>query len=192
MQTARTVIYTLIFVVLAAFVGGLFVIYSGAFNVSAEWKDGPVVHWIVSTTRRHSISTRAAGIKVPSDLDDPQVVMTGFKHYREMCVGCHRAPGRGASEISKGLNPKPPNFSRWPKMFLSPEKLFWVIKHGIRMTGMPAWGPTHSDEKIWALVAFVKRLPQMTPAQYKAMDEKAGPEEGHHHDADSDEHDHGS
>lgn len=191
MHTARTVIYTLIFVILATAVVGVIFAYSGTFNVSAQVKDGALMHWLATTTRRNSIATRAAGVTVPSSLDDPQVILTGFKHYREMCVGCHRSPGKDASEMSKGLNPPPPNFSKWKKMYLSPQKLFWVIKNGIRMTGMPAWGVTHSDEKIWAMVAFVKRLPQMTPAEYKAFDEKAGPEdEEHDHDEGGDDHDH--
>ena len=65
-------------------------------------------------------------------------------------------------------------------------ELFWVIKHGIKMTGMPAWGPTHSDDKIWAMVAFVKTLPDMTPAQYKAMQQQAGAMDHDH----ADEHSH--
>ena len=64
------------------------------------------------------------------------------------------------------------------------------------MTGMPAWGPTHSDEKIWTMVAFLEKLPHMTAEQYKEMDKMAGPgedEDGDHHHDDADAaHDHGN
>ncbi|HKJ22842.1 MAG TPA: cytochrome c [Gammaproteobacteria bacterium] len=179
MDTAKTVIYTLIFVILAAVAGGLIFIYSGAFDVSARWEDGPLVKWAVVTTRERSIEVRKEGIKVPANLDDPKVVMAGFKHYREMCVECHRAPGLKGSETSKGLNPKPPNFGDLKEEDVDPAEFFWIIKNGIRMTAMPAWGVTHSDDKIWAMVAFLKKLPGMTPAQFKAMDEKAGPDTDH-------------
>ncbi|MCC6544848.1 MAG: cytochrome c [Nitrospirae bacterium] len=179
METAKTVMYTLFFVVLATLLGSLIFIYSGVFDVSARWEDGPLVKWAIITTREHSIDVRKQGIKVPSDLDNPKVVTEGFKHYREMCVGCHQAPGLQDSEISKGLNPKAPNFGRLKAMDVDPAEFFWIIKNGIRMTAMPAWGVTHSDEKIWAMVAFLQKLPNMTPEQYKAIDRKAGPETEH-------------
>lgn len=188
MNTSRTVIYTLLISAVVVLIGGMLFIYSGAFDVSAGWKDGPLVRWIVVTTRERSIETRSEDIKPAVDLNDHKVLMEGFKHYREMCVECHRAPGLEASETSKGLNPKPPNLSRSDVDEDPPGEIFWVIKNGIRMTGMPAWGVTHSDEKIWAMTAFVQKLPKMTPAQYKAYDKEAGPP-SHDHDEDEAGHD---
>jgi mono/diheme cytochrome c family protein len=176
MRKAGTVIYTLIFVILITLLGGLAFIYSGVFDVSARWEDGPLVKWVLETTRERSIDVRKVAVKVPTNLGDPRIVMTGFKHYREMCVGCHRSPGLQASEISQGLNPKPPNFAHLEEDDVDPQEYFLIIRNGIRMTAMPAWGVTHSDEKIWSLVAFLQNMPNMSPEQYKAMDEKAGPE----------------
>jgi mono/diheme cytochrome c family protein len=184
-STSKTVIYTLLISVAAVVVGGILYMYSGAFDVSAGWKDGPLTRWIVITTRERSIERRAEGIKAPVDLNDPKVLNEGYEHYREMCVGCHRAPGLKDSEIRKGLNPKPPNLSKSDVDEDPPGEIFWVIKNGIRMTAMPAWGVTHSDEKIWAMTAFVQKLPKMTAAQYQAYEKAAGPP-SHDHDEDED------
>jgi len=85
------------------------------------------------------------------------------------------------SEIGEGLNPPPPDLAA-SVSDLSPQEIFWILKYGIKMTGMPAFGPTHDDEKLWDLTAFVKRLPTMTPDQYRAMAEDAEENEpGHNH-----------
>ncbi len=86
-----------------------------------------------------------------------------------MCESCHGAPGKQETELSKGLNPRAPYL---PKVanFIEPAEMFWATKNGIRMTGMPAWGKTHSDEKIWAIVAFIKTLPDMSAEDYEKME----------------------
>jgi ketosteroid isomerase-like protein len=90
------------------------------------------------------------------------------------------------SEIRSGLYPQPPNLS---EMRVEPRDAFWVIKHGLKMSAMPAWGLTHDDDTIWSIVAFLQKLPDLTPAQYKDIVAKAPPDEdmdmgeegGHHH-----------
>lgn len=176
MGKVGTVITTLIFVVLATLLGGLAFIYSGIFDISARWQDGPLLKWVLETTRERSIDVRKVKVKVPSNLDDPSIIMEGFKHYREMCVGCHRSPGLQPSEIGRGLNPRPPNFAHLEQEDVDPQEFFLVVRNGIRMTAMPAWGVTHSDDKIWSMIAFLQKLPNMTPTEYHALDEKAGPE----------------
>jgi mono/diheme cytochrome c family protein len=83
-----------------------------------------------------------------------------------MCTGCHLGPGIEPSEMSKGLYPAAPQLARGDD--LSPAEQFWVIKHGVKLTAMPAWGKTHNDELIWDMVAFIRQMPKMSPAQYKA------------------------
>jgi len=161
---------------------GLALVYSGVINVAATNPHSALTDWLLSTASDHSIHYQAKGINAPS-VDDPKMIAEGFEHYREMCVGCHLAPGIKSSEISQGLMPAPPKLQEAAEEW-TPAELFWVIKNGIKMTGMPAWGPTHSDKKIWAMVAFVKQLPKMTAAQYKAMDVAAGPDHDHDHDHD--------
>lgn len=162
---------------------GLIVMYSGVVNVGATDPHSSFTHYILSTTMDNSVHRHAKAIQVPP-LDNPDMVMEGFRHYREMCVFCHLAPGMRTTEIHEGLQPEPPKLYEGVDEW-KPNELFWIVKNGVKMTGMPAWGPTHSDEKIWAIVAFLEKLPHMNAAQYKAMDKQAGP-------AGEDEHDHGA
>lgn len=157
-------------VVIAA--GGLIAyIYSGLYDVSATHEDGPVVRWLFSTVRRHSVHARLDGIQVPA-LTDPKLVEEGFVHYHAMCEDCHLAPGMDSSETRAGLSPQPPVLADVVP-HRTPAELFWVIKNGIRMSAMPAWGVTHDDQKIWALVAFIEQLPKTTAAQYQALEREA-------------------
>ena len=177
--------------VVAGILVGIIVMFSGVIDVGATNRHNALTQFVLSTTMDNSVKRHAKGIKAPP-LDDPKMVMDGFRHYREMCVGCHLAPGINSSEIRKGLTPEPPKLQEAVDEW-QPNELFWVIKNGVKMTGMPAWGPTHSDEKIWGIVAFLEKLPHMTAEQYKEMDKMAGPDEEHHHE-DADEghdHDHG-
>jgi len=153
---------------------GFALIYSGVINIAATNPHSALTDWVLSTASDNSIRYHAKDIEAPA-VDDQTMVTRGFHHYREMCVSCHLAPGIKSSEISKGLMPDPPTLQESAEEW-SPAELFWVIKNGIKMTGMPAWGPTHSDKKIWDIVAFVKKLPKMTAEQYKAMDAAAGPD----------------
>ena len=165
-----------------AIIAGIVVMYSGVIDVGATNKHNPITEFVLSTTMDNSVKHHAKGIKTPS-LDDPKMVMGGFRHYREMCVECHLAPGIESSEISKGLLPNPPKLQEAVDEW-TPAELFWVVKNGVKMTGMPAWGPTHNDQKLWEIVAFLEKLPHMTAEQYKEMDKMAGPGEGdedHHH-----------
>ena len=158
--------------------------YSGSYDVAAD-----VPHWKVTSefmdlVRDQSIAARSASLQVPG-LDDPQLISMGAAHYSEMCVVCHRAPGVAESEMRQGLYPQPPDLTRGSP---PPAESFWVIKHGIKMTGMPAWGKTHDDHKIWAMVAFLQKLPTLDAASYEALTRSApaaDDDDDHDHDADS-------
>jgi len=166
----RCVIGTLVVlaVVLAAIVLGA--AYRGVIYIGADRPDPAVVAWFLSTTSDRSVARHAADVRVPP-LDRPEMAREGFGYYREMCVECHGAPGRPASqaEVGKGLSPQPPNLAE-PAGDLSPKELFWVTRHGISMSGMPAWGETHSDDKLWNIVAFVETLRHKKPEQYQALE----------------------
>jgi len=154
---------------------GLALIYSGIINVAATNPHSALTDWVLSTASDNSIHYQAKNIKAPA-LNDTVMINDGFAHYREMCMGCHLAPGIKSSEIRQGLMPQPPKLQEAATEWTAAE-LFWVIKNGIKMTGMPAWGPSHSDKKIWDIVAFVKQLPTMTTAQYKVMDATIKPDD---------------
>lgn len=159
--------------VVLGLLGGLF-IYSGVFNVAATYPDPKPVFWLLLKTSSRSIRHHAADIAVPTGLDDPAMIEAGLGHYRVMCQTCHGAPGVQPDDLAKGLNPHPPGLIRAAK-FWKPNELFWVTKYGVRMTGMPAWAPTHTDEEIWQITAFMEQMPTMTPAQYQAMSKTAPP-----------------
>lgn len=157
-----------VFIVLGTLiVAGLAVVYSGAINLAADTAHWALTQRVIEIARERSIAVRADDTPAVA-LDDPALLALGAEHYREMCTGCHLAPGMEESEIRPGLNPKPPNLSLEGADRL-PAETFWIIKHGLKMTGMPAWGLTHDDRVIWAMTAFVQRLPSLTPAQYAAF-----------------------
>jgi len=172
----KVVVWLFVLVVLVI-AGFLLFIYSGLYNVAATSPDPGFVQWIMSTTSDNSVRAHAKSVKVP-DFSTEENAKEGFEHYHEMCVTCHGAPGVKPSEIGQGIYPPAPDLAESANE-MSPAQLFWVIKNGIKMTAMPAFGPTHSDQKIWDIVAFVKRLPGMPAETYGAMVRNAGqkPEE---------------
>ena len=168
----------LILVVALVLTGTLAFIYSGTFNVAATAKDSDLIEWLVETTRKNSILARSENIAVPTHEDEPSVA-AGGKAFDEMCAYCHGAPGKKPFVAAGDMNPAPPDLADLaPRR--TPAALFWVIKHGIRMTGMPAWGPSHSDAQIWELVAFLQRLPELSPDAYAKLLASA-PDTGHGH-----------
>lgn len=141
-------------------------VYSGAYDVTATTPHFASTHRVLRTVKEHSVKRQARNVQAPQ-LDDPQKVHAGLKSFQEMCVVCHGAPGEPATQISKGLYPKPPDLARAAGAWWTPAEQFVIIRHGLKMTGMPAWGPTHSDEQIWEIVAFLRLLPTMPAAEYR-------------------------
>ena len=152
-------------------------VFSGAYDVGADVPHWGVTSELLEFSRDRSIEAHAGGIK-PPNLEDPRLIAIGAEHYSEMCTGCHLAPGMEETEIRQGLYPVPPRLAEpWPS---DPVEEFWVIKHGLKFTAMPAWGKTHDDETIWGLVAFLHKLQGMTPEQYSAITAGASDEHPHH------------
>lgn len=148
-------------------------LYSGLYNIAADDTHWGMTERLLETVRTRSIERRAQEIKLPN-LDDPQLTLKGAGEYVEMCVSCHLAPGVSDTPMRQGLYPRPPNLS---EVKVDPRAAFWIIKHGIKMTAMPAWGASHDDEAIWSLVAFVDKLPRLSPKEYQDMVNKAPPHE---------------
>jgi mono/diheme cytochrome c family protein len=142
-------------------------VHMGSFDVAADKPHSQPVFWLMNTVRERSVAIRAADITVPSDLADAKRVASGAAQYDEMCSVCHLAPGMKRTEISRGLYPRAPELRR--KSSLTPAEQFWVVKHGLKMTGMPAWGVTHDDELLWDVVAFLRKLPALSAEQYQAL-----------------------
>ena len=147
--------------------------WSGLYNIGADEPHWRVTFNLLQTVRNRSIHARSKDLKVP-DLNDPQLILKGAGQYAAMCTGCHLKPGVKNSELRAGMYPQPPNLS---KVRVAPQDAFWVIKHGIKMSAMPAWGGSHDDETIWSMTAFLQKLPDLTPQQYKGIVAKAPPDE---------------
>ena len=161
-----------------AFLGvGAYLVFWGGFDVAADTPHSQAVAWLANTTRTHSIRAQAAAITLPVGFGDDTQVKAGAAEYGEMCASCHLGPGVERSEISQGLYPRAPELANGST--LSPAEQFWVIKHGVKMTGMAAWGPTHSDAVLWSIVAFLQKLPSLSAGQYAEMTKDAA--EGHEH-----------
>lgn len=188
-NTMRILVTLAVAVVLAA-VGAIAFAYSGLYDVSARTSHSGPVDWLLSTTSQSSIKRRAATITVP-DLSADSLARSGINDYEAMCAGCHGAPGRKPTSIALGLNPPAPDLAKSAQS-MSPAELYWVTKHGIKMTGMPSWGASHDDASLWPVVAFMTRLPDLDGDAYQDYLEAASGM-GHHADdpeANSDGHDH--
>lgn len=185
--------------------GGAAAIYSGAYDVGADAPHTRPVYALLETARERSIAVRADDLQVPTDLGDPARIRQGAGNYNAMCAGYHLTPGAEETELSKGLYPKPPNLSL---SRVRPAEAFWTIKHGIKASGMPAWGASMDDEYIWNMTAFLQELPKLDKAKYDALVASSGghshgggetgglahAEEsgGHHEEAQAHEHDEGA
>lgn len=179
MKTAMSKGWIVMVVVAAAILAAVAAVYSGVYNVAADSPHWRLTTWLMQTVRERSVEARAHDIDVPK-LDEPLLVSRGARDYEQMCVGCHLAPGVRESALRQGLYPRPPELSHE----MDPRSTFWIIKHGIKMTGMPAWGSSHDDKAIWSLVAFVNHLPKMNAQQYRDLVAQAGAD-GHSGAADA-------
>lgn len=169
MKKAIKIVGAIVLVVILAAFG---LIYSGWYDVGASSHEPQIVQWILETVRDRSVSRHSKGILAP-DLRASEMITEGFEHYREMCAVCHGAPDQAPTAIAQGLNPPAPNLGVVANDS-TPAELFWVTKNGIRMTGMPSFGVTHSDDQIWMIVAFLERMRTLTAAEYEAMSAAAG------------------
>jgi mono/diheme cytochrome c family protein len=152
-------------VLLAAF--GLAVVYTGRLNVAATEEHTSFVRWAFDTTFQNSVQRRAGGVVAPEAVTQA-MIESGADHYKAMCEHCHAGPGSERADWASGMRPRPPHpaeaAAHWEL-----EEVFWLVRHGVRMTGMPAFGPTHDDRTLWGIAAFVKELPAMTPEQYATL-----------------------
>lgn len=164
---------------------GTVVIWAGAYNVAATVPHFDITKWFFGVVRDRSIAIRVETITPPAELHARLDMDRAVRSFHDMCVGCHAAPGLEPSFVREGLNPEPPRLGEERVQERSDAELFWIIAHGIKMTGMPALAPTHADEDIWELVAFLRKLPKMNPQEYQALMAAAGIKEGeagHSHD----------
>lgn len=151
----KAVLLSILGFAIAVSAGLVVVGYSGAYDVGADAPHWPVVSTAIESAKNRSIQRRLQGIS-PPDLEDSQRVLKGAGQYASMCVGCHLAPGIADSELRRGLYPRPPLLAEHRS---DPRRAYLVLKHGIKMSGMPAWGAGAHDQTLWSLVAFIISYP---------------------------------
>jgi cytochrome c553 len=129
-------------------------------------------HWRITAAfldfaKTRSVSTHAWGVHAPP-LADEALVVRGAGHYEIGCLPCHGGPGRIVPPVMAAMTPPPPmltdRMARW-----TPEQLFSIVKHGIKFTGMPAWPAQQRDDEVWAMVAFLRRMPQLDAGAYRRL-----------------------
>ncbi len=162
-----------------AVVIGLLVCWSGVVNVSALGGPG-MMDPLLQYSSARSIAHHAPAVTNPL-ANEPDALTVGLAHYKENCLACHGAPGVERAEFAQGLNPRPPDLRDRATLSASDGELFWVVSNGIGMTGMPAFSPTHDEQEIWKIIAFVRHLPVLTAAEREQLNAGRESEESHHH-----------
>jgi mono/diheme cytochrome c family protein len=172
--------FLLAIVVVLLLVGGVgaFVVETGRMPIAATTPPD-VVDRVAITAKFKAVVRGASGLQVKLPADAASVAR-GRDHYVENCLPCHGAPGVKPAEFAEGMNPKPPDIDG-PLQTYDDAQLFWVIKNGIRATGMPGFGVNHKDDEIAAIAAFVRHTPHLSAEERKELAE-AAPHEDHHHE----------
>lgn len=157
------------------------VVMAGVIDVGANTPHSSFTSQALAFTRERAIASRIGDIRVPADFADPERVRRGAGNYAAMCVNCHLSPEAPDSEIRKGLYPAPPNLAGKPASPSSRDAArdFWIIKHGLKASGMPAWSKGGmEDEAIWDLAAFLQKMPLQSASAYAQL---VAASDGHHH-----------
>jgi cytochrome c553 len=151
----------------ALVVAALLFSWSGVFNIAASSGHWRITEWFLHWTMRNSVRTHAA-FSAPSNPRADQDLVSAAGHFAASCAACHGAPGRRASPVMQAAMPPAPDLSVNAKEWTD-KQLFWILEHGVKYSGMPAWGAKDRPDEVRRMVAFVRRLPGMTPAEYARL-----------------------
>jgi mono/diheme cytochrome c family protein len=154
---------------------GAFLVYGGRVSVAATTPPD-MVDKVAPIARDRAIARNAPQMTIGTDAVRSD---RGKEHYAENCLPCHGAPGVKPMEMAQGLNPAPPDLDGPHTQAFSDGELFWIVKSGIRASGMPGFGVNHQDSEIQDIVAFVRHVPKLTAAEKQELAE-ALPHEHHH------------
>jgi mono/diheme cytochrome c family protein len=153
---------------IVAVLGTIAFIYSGLYDVAAISPENRIVAWALHQTFSSSVTRQMSGVQVPPNFDAVEAVQSGARFYSENCVICHGAPGQQITAIAFGMNPAPPDILA-ARRRNDPAGVFWIVKNGVKMTGMPAFGKTQSDTQIWAIAAFLHKARGITTDEYQNL-----------------------
>jgi cytochrome c553 len=144
-----------------------FVVISGVVPIKASSGHWRITAALLDVAKTRSVATHSLGLDTP-DLDDETLVLKGAGHYEGACLQCHGGPGRAVPPVAASMTPPPPELTarvaRW-----APRELFTIVKHGIKFTGMPAWPDERRDDEVWAMVAFLLRMPDLDGTEYRRL-----------------------
>ncbi|HBL43953.1 c-type cytochrome [Gimesia sp.] len=152
---------------LVAVIGGALVVVSGVIPVKASSGHWEITRWFLNFTKERSVATHSTGIKVP-DLEDRALIIKGAGHYETGCRVCHGKPDSVRPRLVSLMTPQPPDLQKIVPQ-REPQELFYVVKHGIKMTGMPAWPELKRDDEIWPVVAFLLQYSELDLAEYDEL-----------------------
>jgi cytochrome c1 len=158
---------------LAAVLAGAATVYFGLYDVSAVDQHLVPTYWLLYTNMQRSVKARAKDI-APPPLGDLRMARRGVALYREHCIRCHGAPGAAPEPFALGMNPVPANLAHTSRT-RSASELYWTVKYGLKMTGMPAWEFRLRESELWDLVAFLQMLPNLSPASYDGLEPSPAP-----------------
>ena len=148
-------------------IGGLLFVAAGLMPIAASESHWAVTRALLQFTMRSSVRTQTLGLAAPP-LDDPGLVRKGAGHYAGGCLPCHGAPGEPRSLVVHHMTPEPPYLPDGLGT-LRDEDLFWIVRHGIKYTAMPAWPAQGREDEVWAMVALLRALPDMTPDEFRRL-----------------------
>lgn len=145
---------------------GIFVA-SGIYNVAASEKHFAITNLIIRFALRRSVAFHSGGAEQPN-LDDLDLVRLGANHFVTGCAWCHGAPGQARNAVAKQMLPSPPPLESAAEEW-TPQELLWIVRHGLKYTGMPAWSDPRREDEVWAVVAFLQRLPRLDAETFRKM-----------------------
>lgn len=149
--------------------GALAVVASGVIPITASSGHWPITEWFLHFAMRRSVATHALLVsRPPDDLDAAGMLLRGAGHYEAGCRPCHGAPGDTLPPIPRAMTPHPPPLGERVAAW-SPRELFYIVRHGVKMTGMPAWPSAQREDEVWAVVAFLRRLPELDASAYEQL-----------------------
>lgn len=158
-------------IVLAALAGGVVVVYGGLYDVAATRQHWQVTHSVLEAAMRQPVRVRARNVYEPP-LSDESMALRGAACFRDKCVQCHGAPGVAQGDIGLSMQPLPGPLVDAPQHW-RPRELYWLVRHGLKMTGMPAWEHRLSEGDLWDLVAFMQHLPRLNAHEYEHWQQRA-------------------
>jgi mono/diheme cytochrome c family protein len=164
----RSTLRVLVAAIVVIVIGGFGFVYSGRYDVSATSGHNPLVAWVLHKTYLQSLHYHARDVQVPPDLMTVANVEAGARLYRATCATCHGAPGERLSPIGQGILPLAPELLSAARRN-NPQMMFWVVKNGVKMTAMPAFGKTQDDQTIWQLTAFLYKGRGISPQDYAKL-----------------------